>query len=61
MPHIGVGELLLIFGIVLVVFGVGRVGKLGGELGEAIGNFRKGVRSADDPQNDQPKREGEKA
>jgi sec-independent protein translocase protein TatA len=39
----GIGELLVILAIVLLVFGVGRVSKLGGEMGTAIANFRKGL------------------
>jgi sec-independent protein translocase protein TatA len=42
MP-LGIPELLIILAIVLLLFGVGRVSKIGGELGEAIGNFRKGM------------------
>jgi sec-independent protein translocase protein TatA len=45
---LGVPELLIILVIVIVLFGVGRVSRIGGELGEAIGNFRKGVREAED-------------
>jgi sec-independent protein translocase protein TatA len=37
-------ELLIILVIVLLVFGVGRIGKLGGELGKGIREFRKGVK-----------------
>jgi sec-independent protein translocase protein TatA len=36
-------ELLIILGIVILVFGVGRLGRLGGELGSAIKNFREGL------------------
>ena len=39
-------ELLIILGIVILVFGVGRLGRLGGELGSAIKNFREGLGSA---------------
>ncbi len=39
-------ELLIILGIVILVFGVGRLGRLGGELGTAIKNFRDGLGSA---------------
>ncbi|MBC7814459.1 MAG: twin-arginine translocase TatA/TatE family subunit [Burkholderiales bacterium] len=42
MP-LGGTELLIILVIVLVLFGIGRVGKLGGELGGAISNFRRGL------------------
>jgi sec-independent protein translocase protein TatA len=44
MPTIpGMGELLVILIIVLLVFGVGRVSRLGGEMGSAIANFRRGL------------------
>jgi len=29
--------------IVIVLFGVGRVSRIGGELGSAVANFRKGL------------------
>ncbi len=38
-------ELVIILVIVLLLFGVGRVGKIGGELGSAVANFRKGLSS----------------
>ena len=43
---LGPAELLIILVIVVVLFGSGRISKLGGELGEAIGNFRKGLDSS---------------
>lgn len=43
MPNLGGGELLIILVIVLLLFGVGRVSKIGGELGSAVANFRKGL------------------
>ncbi len=53
MAGLGVGELLIILLIVIVLFGVGRVSKIGGELGQAVANFRKGVQSTEDkPKND---------
>jgi len=33
-------EIILIVGLILVLFGVGRIGKLGGELGEGIKSFK---------------------
>ncbi len=42
----GLPELLIILVIVVLLFGVGRVSKIGGELGQAIGNFRKGLNEA---------------
>ncbi|MEK6573347.1 MAG: twin-arginine translocase TatA/TatE family subunit [Chloroflexota bacterium] len=35
--------MLIILGIVLVLFGVGRIGKIGADLGTAIREFRKGL------------------
>ncbi len=45
MPSLGPGELLIILVIVLVLFGVGRISRIGGELGSAVSNFRKGLNS----------------
>jgi sec-independent protein translocase protein TatA len=47
---IGPSELLIILVIVVVLFGPGRLANIGGELGEAIHNFREGLRSADKPE-----------
>jgi sec-independent protein translocase protein TatA len=44
--QIGPLELVIILVIVLLVFGVGRLGRLGKDLGEGIREFRKGL-SAD--------------
>jgi len=44
MPKIGWPELILVLVIVLIVFGVGRLGKLGKELGEGISSFRQGLK-----------------
>jgi sec-independent protein translocase protein TatA len=41
MLNFGPTELLIILIIVIVLFGVGRVGKIGGEMGSAVANFRK--------------------
>lgn len=38
-------ELLIILAIVLVLFGVGRIGKIGGELGKGIRAFRLGIKN----------------
>jgi len=43
MPNLGPTELILILVIVLLLFGVGRVSRIGGELGSAIANFRRGL------------------
>ncbi len=43
MPHLGPTELIIILVIVLLLFGVGRVSRIGGELGSAVANFRRGL------------------
>jgi len=43
MPNLGTTELIIILVIVLLVFGVGRVSKIGAELGQGIREFRKGI------------------
>jgi len=41
--NLGPTELLIILAIVLLLFGVGRVSRIGGELGKAVSNFRRGL------------------
>lgn len=49
---LGWPELLLILAVVLLVFGVGRISKVGSELGKGISAFRDGVREGSDEQED---------
>ena len=45
MPfRMGPIELFVILAIVLVLFGVGRIGRIGGELGKGIRAFRLGIK-----------------
>jgi len=46
MP-LGFQELLIIFLIVLVIFGASKLPKLGKGLGEGIRNFKSGLKSED--------------
>jgi len=39
-------ELIIVLVIVVLLFGVGRVGKIAGELGSAIRQFREGLQDA---------------
>jgi sec-independent protein translocase protein TatA len=41
---LGVPELMLILAVLVLVMGVGRISRLGGEMGSAIREFRKGLR-----------------
>ena len=45
---LGLPELLVIFAIILVVFGAGKLPQLGKGLGEGISNFRDGLKSRDE-------------
>ena len=41
-------EILIVLAIVLLLFGPGRIGKIAGELGQGIKNFREGLKSNKD-------------
>ena len=43
MFHLGQTELIVILIIVLLLFGVGRIGKIAGELGSGIRAFKSGL------------------
>lgn len=45
MPNFGPTELIIILVIVVILFGVGRIGKIAGELGSGIRAFREGMKS----------------
>ncbi len=46
----GTPELLIILFVVLLVFGVGRISKLGSELGRGVRAFREGIRDEQEQQ-----------
>jgi sec-independent protein translocase protein TatA len=48
MARLGPTELIIILVIVLLVFGVGRIGKIAGELGGGIRAFREGLKGDDE-------------
>ena len=49
MPfRMGPIELAIILVIVLVLFGVGRIGRIGGELGKGIRAFRLGIKDEEE-------------
>ena len=48
----GVQELIVIFLIVVVLFGASRLPQLGRGLGEGLSNFKKGLKSADETDGD---------
>lgn len=54
MPiRFGVPELLIILVIIILLFGVGRIGKVAGELGKGIRSFKDGL--GNEENNNEPK------
>ncbi len=49
MFHLGTIELIIILVIVLLLFGVGRISKIAGELGKGVSNFRNGLKGDEEP------------
>ena len=52
MAGLGVPELLIILVVVLLLFGVGRISRVGSELGKGIRAFREGVQDGQKKPND---------
>jgi sec-independent protein translocase protein TatA len=48
MPSLGVPELLIIFLIIIVLFGSSRLAGIGKGLGEGIRNFKHGMKGEED-------------
>jgi len=59
LRSIGPVELMIILAIILLLFGVGRVSKVGRELGGAISEFRKGIKGDDDETSADPEPENQ--
>lgn len=56
MRFLGPTELIIILVIVLVLFGVGRISKVAGEMGKGIRSFKEGLDGSDEEE-DPPKLE----
>jgi sec-independent protein translocase protein TatA len=60
MFRLGGAEWIIILVIVLLLFGPGRIGKIAGELGRSIKDFREGLSSKDEqaekPENPEEKK-----
>jgi sec-independent protein translocase protein TatA len=54
LKGIGPLELVIILTIVLLLFGVGRIGKVGRELGTAISEMRKGLKEGAEEGTEEP-------
>ena len=53
MPTLGPTELIIILVIVIVLFGVGRIGKIAGELGSGIRAFKEGMQNPDEDESEE--------
>jgi sec-independent protein translocase protein TatA len=49
----GITELLIVLVIVLVLFGVGRISKIAGEMGTGIRSFKEGLQGSDGEESDE--------
>lgn len=58
MPNLGPVELIIILVVVLLVFGVGRLSKVGGEMGSAIREFRRGLQGDEDEEGSESEPKG---
>jgi len=55
---LGPTELIIILVIVIVLFGVGRISKIAGELGTGIRSFKEGLEGDDKEEKDEESAEG---
>ena len=51
--RIGPTELIIVLVIVLILFGVGRTGKIAGELGSGIRAFKDGLKGPEESKSDE--------
>ncbi len=56
MAGLGTPELIIIGVVILLLFGVGRISKVAGELGRGIRSFREGLKG---PDKEEPKPQNE--
>jgi TatA/E family protein of Tat protein translocase len=59
--NLGVPELILILVIAILIFGPGRIGKIGSELGKGIRGFKEGVASDEDDEDEAVEGEAKEA
>ena len=52
--RIGPFEIIILLVIVIIIFGPGRIGKIAGELGQGIKNFREGLGGKKDEESQEP-------
>jgi sec-independent protein translocase protein TatA len=57
---LGIPELLIILVILVLLFGPGRLGKIAGELGRGIRNFRDGLGGKNEGDDAEPPKDEDK-
>lgn len=61
MPSLGPTELIIILIIIIILFGVGRIGKIAGEMGSGIKAFRDGLSEDDDEEKNKEEEENKES
>ena len=56
MGELGVPELLVILVIALVIFGPGKLADIGKGMGQAVGQFKKGLSEGNNPETPEEKK-----
>ncbi len=56
----GVPELLIILVIIVLLFGPGRIGRIAGEIGKGIRNFREGLTGKEETAKPEPSQDQDK-
>jgi sec-independent protein translocase protein TatA len=59
MPSLGVPELMIIFLIIVVLFGANKIPQIGKGLGEGIRNFKKGMAEGENDATQIPEKTGQ--
>lgn len=54
LKSFGLPELLILLVLVILLFGVGRITKVAGELGKGIRSFKDGISGKDDDKAEKP-------
>ena len=57
MPSLGPTELIIILVIVIVLFGVGRISKIAGEMGSGIRAFKEGLQGDEEKDDESEQKE----
>ena len=57
MPRVDLPELIIILVIVILLFGIGRISKIAGEMGKSIRSFRDGLKDDDSGDGVQPEKQ----